>query len=629
VGEGYFLLAPVEAGRLYGVGHDPALVLLSVSLAVLAAFSAFEMVRRLGHGPRGNQWRLLASVVLGIGVWAMHFVGMLALRIACGVSYDPLVTVLSVLPGIAAAAAALALVDPAPGKAPLTGRRLLASGLIMAAGIGGMHYSGMQALRLTAQVRYEPQLFLLSLAAAAALAVSALWVRQRLAGKVSKHASLGGAVILGGAVAAMHYIAMAATVFIGGEGASAMLPVAHSQAGLATAVASAALLIMLLSIAVTALGGYLADTRRRFEALLESMPDAILVVDQQGRIAMVNQEVLRLLGYTRRQLLGASVESLLPEGLREQHEALRTRFMQDGERHQMGEGRDFIALRQDGGQLPVEISLSRLGTEEGRWVIAALRDTSHRHEAEALQRAARQEAEEASRLKSDFLATVSHELRTPMNGVIGFAELLLLPGLEEARQREYASTILSSSRVLLTLLDEILDLSKIEAGKMQLVISKMEPEHKLQEITAIFQESARRKGLALESVWRGPTGAHYLGDGIRVRQMLANLINNAIKFTERGGVRVEGTELARDTQGATLEFSVVDTGIGIAPEKVELLFRPFSQIGQFDAGTTRGTGLGLSIVRKLARMMDGDAGVQSSPGGGSRFWIRLRVQPAE
>jgi PAS domain S-box-containing protein len=253
----------------------------------------------------------------------------------------------------------------------------------MAAGIGGMHYSGMQALRLAAQVRYEPRLFLLSLAAAAALAVSALWVRQRMAGKVSMHASLGGAVILGGAVAAMHYIAIAATVFIGTEGASALVPIARNQSGLASAVAGAALLIMLLAVAVTGLDGYLADTRRRFEALLESMPDAILVVDQLGRIAMVNQEVLRLLGYTRGQLLGASVESLLPERLRVQHVALRTRFLQGGERQLLGEGRDFMAQRQDGSQLPVEISLSRMGTEDGRWVIAALRDASRRHEAES------------------------------------------------------------------------------------------------------------------------------------------------------------------------------------------------------------------------------------------------------
>jgi signal transduction histidine kinase len=239
---------------------------------------------------------------------------------------------------------------------------------------------------------------------------------------------------------------------------------------------------------------------------------------------------------------------------------------------------------------------------------------------------AKNAAEAGSRAKSNFLATVSHELRTPMNGVIGFAELLLLPGIGEAQQQEYAGTILSSSRVLLSLLDDILDLSKIEAGKMQLMVTELEPERKLREMSAIFLESARRKGLALEAIWSGPPGARYLGDAIRVRQMLANLINNAIKFTDIGGVRVEGNELACDERGAMLEFSVMDTGIGIAPEKIELLFRPFSQIGEFEAGTTKGTGLGLSIVRKLARMMGGDAGVQSTPGKGSRFWIRIRVQ---
>jgi len=239
---------------------------------------------------------------------------------------------------------------------------------------------------------------------------------------------------------------------------------------------------------------------------------------------------------------------------------------------------------------------------------------------------AKDAAEAGSRAKSNFLATVSHELRTPMNGVIGFAELLMLPGSSDQEREEYARTILSSSKLLLSLLDDILDLSKIEAGKMQLSVSTLDPAQKLHDMAAIFGESARSKGLTLEVRWLGPQRAKYLGDPIRVRQILANLINNAVKFTDHGGILVEGREISADGDEAEVEFSVTDTGIGISVDKVDLLFKPFSQVDDFERGTSMGTGLGLSIVRKLARMMKGDVWVESKPGTGSRFWVRIRVK---
>lgn len=230
-----------------------------------------------------------------------------------------------------------------------------------------------------------------------------------------------------------------------------------------------------------------------------------------------------------------------------------------------------------------------------------------------------------SRAKSNFLATVSHELRTPMNGVIGFAELLLLPGASDAEREEYARTILSSSKLLLSLLDDILDFSKIEAGKMQLSMATIEPERKLKDMVAIFGETARSKQLRLEAKWMGPPRARYVGDSIRIRQILANLINNALKFTDRGGVMVEAREVGAHGDEVELEFSVTDTGIGISADKIGILFKPFSQVEDFERGTSMGTGLGLSIVRKLAQIMKGDAWVESHPGRGSRFWVRIRV----
>jgi len=293
------------------------------------------------------------------------------------------------------------------------------------------------------------------------------------------------------------------------------------------------------------------------------------------------------------------------------------------------------AVAEASGAEVITVAMRRVGKQQDTQGIMGhipahmrlLPNTSGARTAEEAVRLARlaRAAEAGANAKTAFLATMSHEIRTPMNGILGMAQLLLIPGLQDGERLEYAQTILNSGRTLLDLLNDILDLSKVEAGKFELELSPTAPARIVADVCQLFGEVAAGKGLRLSSRCAFPV-ERYLGDPTRLRQMLANLVGNAIKFTDAGSVIIEARELACGERGAVLEFAVTDTGIGIPPESLPALFQPFSQA---DSSTTRrygGTGLGLSIVNSLARLMDGEVGVDSRPGEGSRFWFRILGQ---
>jgi signal transduction histidine kinase len=237
-------------------------------------------------------------------------------------------------------------------------------------------------------------------------------------------------------------------------------------------------------------------------------------------------------------------------------------------------------------------------------------------------------SEAANKAKSDFLATMSHELRTPMNGILGMAQLLDAGDLDAAEQRRYVRTIAESGSTLLALLNDILDFSKIEAGKIQVVESDVALGPLVEGILSLFAEAARGKGIDLRVKSNGLDARVYRSDPLRLRQMLTNLVSNAVKFTEVGFVQVETIETTDGSGRLWLEVGVTDSGIGIPEDKQSLLFDRFSQL---DASTTRrhgGSGLGLSILRGVARAMGGEAGMTSREGHGSRFWFRVPVSRA-
>jgi PAS domain S-box-containing protein len=353
----------------------------------------------------------------------------------------------------------------------------------------------------------------------------------------------------------------------------------------------------------------------RFQSLLESAPDAIIVANDAGTITVANNRTTDLFGYAQDELIGQPVEMLIPAASRANHPRLRDGYFGRPGVRPMGAGLQLWAVRKDGTEFPVDISLAPLETPSGTLVSAAVRDITDRLSVERALRQAKEEAERANEAKSEFLSRMSHELRTPLTAILGFTELLQMEGVAEDQKGAFVERTYKAGQHLLSLVNDVLDISRVQSGMLSVSIEPIAVAPLVEDVLELLSPMAEQRGIEITNA---TPDLAVLADLNRLKQVLLNMISNAVKYNRVGGAVV----ISAADEGDDVVISVTDTGPGIAAEDLPRLFQPFERLG-IHSGEIEGTGIGLALSRSLTDLMGGSIEAESEPGRGSRFVVRL------
>lgn len=621
-------------GILIG-SYNYFLVAFSVLIAVLAAYAALDLGGRVTSARGGTRlaWLGGGALAMGIGIWSMHYIGMLAFRLPVPVQYDWPTVLLSLLAAVLASGVALFVVS----RKTMTIPQAIVGSLFMGAGIASMHYIGMEAMRLPAMCTYSKPLVILSVVLAIVISFVALLLTFSLRGHLTAWGwrKFASALIMGAAIPTMHYVGMAAVTFM-----PAPLDRAHMEHALSISdVGIASILIATLMILGLVFLTSIVDRRFSLQALalktseqrycliVETAFDAFLGIDSDGIVTEWNAQAEVTFGWPRTDALGRPLTAFLLINQHAQSSPTLGALLHSGNADVAQKRMELTARHRSGREFPVEMTLSTIQQGEQCFYAAFVHDVTERKLVEQERERVKESAEAASRAKSEFLANMSHEIRTPLNGVIGMTDLVLESELTR-EQREYLETVKLSADSLLHVINEILDFSKIEAGKLELESVDFDLRECMESTLKTLALKADEKKLELLCDVIPDVPDMITGDAVRLRQVLTNLVGNAIKFTRHGEISLKALIDRIDRDAVQLHFIVADTGVGIAPEKQKLIFESFTQA---DTSTTRefgGSGLGLTISRRLVEMMGGTIWVESMLGQGSKFHFTIIVKTA-
>lgn len=618
-----FLTGEAGLPQTFEASYSLWLVIVSYGFALFGSYAGLSVSQQVAAAQRNwikALWIAVGATAMGGGVWSMHFIAMLAWKLPIEVSYDIVLTSLSVVPSIGASAIALFILS----KARIKLSRLIAGGVLVGGGIGGMHYIGMAAMRADAAMAYDPTLFLLSIVVAVILACGALSVKYHLEHSrikfVTRCPNAVGAAFMGLAISCMHYVAMAGVViFPGSHGA---IQGSVIGGGSITVIVNVFILLVITLVLMASVARRYLTRTSLLSAIFDNSREGHLIFDGGGIITLISPAVERIFGYTANEVVGKDVSLLLASTMRD----LTGNENLSGLGRLMDQNREVVALKKGGGEFPLEITVSDISIGNEALYSATVRDITARRAAERATRhahdelaAALEQQKELNELQTQFVSTASHEFRTPLAIIDSTAQRIVRRSDRMSPEElvERVGKIRNAVKRMTGLIDCTLDASRFEAGKLRLSPGEVDLKDVLAQICRRQREISTGHEITLD-VERLPD--RIISDARLIDQIFTNLMSNAAKYSrDEPVIRVEGW-----TDGDDVMIRIVDNGVGIPADEIPHLFERF-----FRATTSMGipgTGIGLNLVKQMVEIHAGSVSVESKEGEGTKFTVRLPIK---